>query len=91
MSDQELLGMIKVDLGISKTAYDTRLGQMIEAAKESIEEEGATLDLTSYNDAQIVVMYVEWMWRRRDTMEQMPRMLRYKLNNRILSEKMKND
>lgn len=91
MSDQELLEMIKVDLGISKTAYDTRLGQMIEAAKESIEEEGATLDLTSYNDAQIVVMYVEWMWRRRDTMEQMPRMLRYKLNNRILSEKMKND
>ena len=39
-------------------------------------------------DAQLVVMYAAWMWRRRDSQDGMPRMLRWALNNRIMSEKM---
>ena len=49
--------------------------------------EGATLDVSNLEDAQVVVMYSEWIWRRRDSGEGMPRMLRWALNNRILSEK----
>jgi hypothetical protein len=36
----------------------------------------------------LVVMYAAWLWRKRDNMEGMPRMLRYALNNRIFQEKM---
>ena len=52
-----------------------------------ITEEGATLDVDDLKDAQLVVMYSAWTWRRRDTGEGMPRMLRYALNNRVLGQK----
>lgn len=88
MTDAELLTMLKVDLGITASAYDARLTQYIGSARAEITREGATLDTTVLADAQLVVMYAAWMWRRRDNMDGMPRMLRYQLNNRIFSEKM---
>lgn len=89
MTDQDMLGALKVDLGITTTAYDTRLGQYIASAKAAIQAEGAqTLNTAgTLDDAQLVIMYAAWTWRRRDTMEGMPRMLRWKLNNRIMAEK----
>ena len=83
------LSMLKTDLGITTTAYDERLQQYLTSAQQMIEREGVkTLDLSSLEDAQLVVMYAAWMWRRRDSQDGMPRMLRWALNNRIMSEKM---
>ena len=86
-----MLQMLKTDLGITASAYDERLGQYLDAAQKRIVEEGVTLDTNDIGDMQIIVMYAAWMWRRRDTMEGMPRMLRYALNNRVFSEKMKEE
>ena len=86
-----MLQMLKTDLGITASAYDERLGQYLDAAQKRIAEEGVTLDTNDIGDMQIVVMYAAWMWRRRDTMEGMPRMLRYALNNRVFAEKMKEE
>ena len=83
-----MLQMLKTDLGITASAYDERLGQYLDAAQKRIAEEGVTLDTNDVGDMQIIVMYAAWMWRRRDTMEGMPRMLRYALNNRVFAEKM---
>lgn len=89
MEQQTMLAMLKVDLGIVTTAYDVRLGQLLSAAEAQITREGAVLNASgSIEDANIVIMYAAWMWRKRDTMEEMPRMLRWALNNRIFSEKM---
>ena len=83
-----ILSSLKVDLGIlNTTAYDTRLTEIIKSSFQMIEREGATLDVNKLEDAQLVVMYSAWMWRRRDSGEGMPRMIRYALNNRVLSEK----
>lgn len=83
------LSMLKTDLGITTTAYDARLQQYLTSAQQMIEREGVkTLNLSSLEDAQLVVMYAAWMWRRRDSQDGMPRMLRWALNNRIMSEKM---
>lgn len=89
MNDETLLAMLKIDLGIPSTAYDERLESIIEAAKAAIKKEGAsTLNTAdSIQDAQLVIMYSGWLWRRRDTMEAMPRMVRWALNNRIFGEK----
>ena len=62
-----------------------------DAAQKRSAEEGVTLDTNDIGDMQIIVMYAAWMWRRRDTMEGMPRMLRYALNNRVFAEKMKEE
>lgn len=86
-----LLTMLKTDLGIlTTTIYDTRLTQIILAAQRAIIAEGATtLDTTGSDalDADLTVKYAAWLWRRRDGMEGMPRMVRWLLNNRIFSEK----
>lgn len=85
---EQLLAMLKVDLRINTNAYDTRLTQYINSAKEMIGTEGVTLDTTDLEDAQLVVMYARWLWRNRDSGEGMPKMLRWTLNNRLFSEKM---
>lgn len=85
---ERLLGMLKTDLGITTTAYDSRLTQYLQTAKAEIQREGAIMDQTSVDDAQLIVMYAAWLWGRRDGMEGMPRMLRYTLNNRVFSRKM---
>ena len=83
-----ILASLKIDLGILRTtAYDSRLKEIIKSSFEMITREGATLDVSKQEDAQLVVMYSAWTWRRRDTGEGMPRMLRYQLNNRVLGEK----
>lgn len=83
-----LLTMLKVDLGITSNGYDTRLTQILETSEKAIIKEGAsTLDKTQLEDAQLIVMYAAWIWRRRNTGDGMPRMLRWSLNNRIFAEK----
>ena len=73
-----LMEMLKVDLGIMQTtAYDDRLSQCLQSAKQAIVEEGAS------NLDALIVMYAAWLWRKRDTLEGMPRMVRYALNNRV--------
>ena len=89
LQENTLLTMLKTDLGIrSTTAYDARLGQLLTAAQSAITQEGAsTLDASDPLDQQLIVVYAGWLWRRRDDVAGMPRMLRGMLNNRILAEK----
>lgn len=91
-----MLEMLKIDLGISTTAYDERLEQYLASAQAEIVREGIVFpDDLSAEDMQLVVMYAAWMWRRRDgetgkygSGGSMPRMLRYILNNRLFAQKM---
>lgn len=83
-----ILASLKVDLGIMRTtAYDERLTEIIKSSYKMIVAEGASLDVSQIEDAQLVVMYAAWTWRRRDTGEGMSRMLRLALNDRVLGEK----
>lgn len=92
LTSEDLLTMLKVDLGFTSSGQskiDTRLTQLLDAAeKEIIREGAATLDKTQIDDAQLIVMYAAWLWRKRDTQDGMPRMVRYAINNRVFSEKM---
>ena len=87
MNESTMLQMLKIDLGITTTAYDERLSQYLTSAKDAITAEGITLDDSVISDGNLVVMYAAWMWRKRDTSEGMPRMLRWQLNNRLFGEK----
>lgn len=87
MDENTMLEALKVDLGISTNAYDNRLRQYLQAAAEAIRTEGITLDLQSFQDSQLQIMYAAWLWRKRDSQDGMPRMLRWLMNNRLFSEK----
>lgn len=82
MEETTKLQMLKIDLGINTSAYDSRLTQYLASAKAEIEREGVTLT-DSDPDANLIIQYAAWMWRKRDTGEGIPRMIRWQINNRI--------
>lgn len=84
MNYESLLSSLKIDLGITTTAYDARLTEYLKRAGGEIEREGITLT-DSIDDQNLVIFYAEWLWRKRDTGEGIPRMLRWQLNNRLFS------
>ena len=84
MTEHEMMSLLKIALGIIGTAYDPQLGQLIAAAKDMIAREGVALT-DSIEDAQLVILYAAYLFRKRATNERMPRMLRWALNNRIFS------
>lgn len=87
MTDQELLTILKTDLQVSSPALDPYLSQLVEAARDFIAAEGISLT-SSYSDAMLVEMYAAYLYRRRrEENVQMPRMLRWALNNRLFSQK----
>ena len=87
--DAAILSMVKADLSLVTKAKDDYLYMLINAAREQIKREGITLT-DSVGDAQIVVMYAAYLFRKRAEdydAAGMPRMLRYALNNRLFAEK----
>lgn len=89
-----MLSMIKTDLRLSTDAYDARLGQFLESAKAEITREGYTFPETlTVEEMQIVCLKAEIAWKsaRGEITTDMQRMLRYKLNNLIFSQKMGGD
>ncbi len=84
MTQQELMTLLKIDLGIIGTAYDPQLEQLLSAAQSFITREGVILT-DSVEDAQLIIMYAAYLYRKRATDEGMPRMLRWAINNRIFS------
>ena len=88
MNTQELLANLKIDLGIVTTAYDQRLTALLDVAVKELEREGVTLSLSDgaysdISDANLVIEYASYLWRKRDSGEGMPRMLRWQINNRL--------
>lgn len=87
MVDEEILTALKVDLQISTDKMDIYLGKVIEAAKTYIQTEGIRLTC-SVGDGMLVEMYAAYLYRRRrEENIEMPRMLRWALNNRLFSQK----
>lgn len=92
MTAETMLTMLKIELMISpsNTAYDEYLTAKLDAAREFIIREGAaTLSPgTSAGDAQLVIGYAAFLHRQKSEKEaELPRWLRWALNNRIFSEK----
>lgn len=84
MTDADILVILKVDLQVSSTAIDQYLLSLIASAREYISAEGISLG-SSVGDAMLVEMYAAYLYRRRrEENVQMPRMLRWALNNRLL-------
>lgn len=88
MNDATMLTMLKTDLGITADVYDQRLEQFLGVAKKEIEREGVTLS-SSLEDSNLVIQYAGWLWRKRDTGEGLPRMIRWEINNRLFGKKEK--
>lgn len=107
MSNDVILTMLKQGLEIitdymdaeSKAAKDLELMQYVQTAEVYIEREGIVLE-DVVDDQMLVSMYAMWLYDKRKTtgskytsyyIQNMPRMLRYNLNNRLFAQKVKDD
>ena len=95
MTDEEILETFLLPDLEKLTVPETQrsfLLQLIASAKDQIAREGITLDLTAVDDCLTVSMYAAYLYRRRAAADNgMPRMLRYRLNNRLFAEKMESE
>ena len=74
----------------TKASKELELTQYIQSSVDYIEREGITLKYSDISDCLLVVMYAAWLYdKRKDGVAIMPRMLRYNLNNRLFSQKVK--
>lgn len=90
MTDSDILVILQADLNILNpdATRTAQLEQYIQAAKAFIEREGVELSTPySIEDGQLIEMYAAYLFRKRDNDTGMPRMLRWALNNRVISRK----
>lgn len=88
MTTDDKLIMLKSNLELSNNLRNQYLIQLLDVAETEIEREGITLN-ESIADINLVIMYAAYLYRsRNEDSVGIPRMLRYALNNRLLSEKM---
>ncbi len=87
MDALEQLTVLKLDLQLMHNAMDDYLCTLLDIAPQLIAREGICLT-DSPEDSYLIIMYAAYLYRNRAGNEQqMPRMLRYALNNRLLSQK----
>lgn len=102
MNSAAILLMLKANLEIATASHDTYLTQLIDTAYKYITQEGITIiktiteddyEIKDVGDCNLIVMYAAYLYRKRadEGAPQMPRMLRYALNNRLFAEKMKGE
>lgn len=78
----EIVEMIKLDIGIMSTARDFYFQQLAVATREELNARGARLDLNEIADKVLVADYAAWKYRHRETGEGMPEHIRQRLINR---------
>lgn len=89
MTDEQILVMLKSNLGMMTTTQDSYLMFLIESSKKNLAEMGITLDLNESDDINLVVMHAAYLFRKRaEDNPGMPRMLQFAIHNRLFSEKM---
>lgn len=88
MDDASRLALLKANVSaIGSTIYDDLLNPLLTSAKSMIEREGLTLDMDSTEDNNMIVGYATWLFQQREQPDmQMPRWLRYALNNKVLQQ-----
>lgn len=93
MDDQSRLSLLKANVSaIGSTLYDDLFTSLLTSAKSMIEREGITLDLEAVEDNNLIVGYATWLFQQREQPDmQMPRWLRYNLNNKALQQKAVSD
>ena len=88
MTSEDKLVLLKQDLQMLTSANDDFLKSLILTAETAIQREGITLVDGDMDIDMAVVQYAAYLFRKRASNETtMPRFLRWRLNNILMSQK----
>lgn len=88
MTDAQLLQLFKLQIQILTDAFDSYLQQILSAREDMIAREGIVADSSS-EYYQILLMQAAYLYNKRDTGEGEPRSLRYRKNNLLFAQKIR--
>jgi hypothetical protein len=89
MDDQTkatLLGLLKLDLGITHSLRDAYFNNLLESSQNEIERTGITLEYTIVDDQMLTADYAAWTYRHRQENIPLSRNLQIRINNRIIKK-----
>lgn len=84
---EQVLILVKLDLGISGAKRDDYLLHFISAAKSELDTKGVHLDLDDTADAMLLSDYVAWNYRHRTENLPLAKNISLRINNRIVKER----
>ena len=84
---EQVLILVKLDLGISGDKRDKYLLHAISAANSEFEKKGVHLDLEDAADAMLLSDYVAWHYRHRTENLPLAKNIALRINNRIIRER----
>lgn len=88
MTDAELLTCTKQDLQLMTYANDTLITNLIAMAKKAIATEGIVLTPGNIEHDMLIVQYAAYLFRGRAAENtEMPRFLRWQMNNVLFTQK----
>lgn len=89
MDNQTRLTLLKANIGaLGSTIYDDLLTNLLDSSVSRIGVEGISLDTSAAEDNNLIIGYATWLFQQREQPDmQMPRWLRYALNNKLMHQK----
>ena len=86
MATNTALTLLRAELGcISRTLptdMAALLQQKLDSAESTLADKGIIIDESLPKDMDLLVSYAAWLYRKRESGDELPRMLRYAINNR---------
>lgn len=88
MTKEDKLKILKQDLQMLTSSNDSFLSSLLDTAATAIQREGITLVENDMDIDMAVIQYAAYLFRKRASNEtEMPRFLRWRLNNILFSQK----
>ncbi|MDX8291422.1 hypothetical protein SLL00_16550 [Metabacillus indicus] len=83
---ENLLALLKLDLGITHTLRDAYFLTLIQSAQQEIERTGIVLDYANVGDQMLTVDYAAWSYRKRQEDVPLSKNLKLRMNNRLIQK-----
>ncbi|MFW5670158.1 MAG: hypothetical protein ACOCM4_13135 [Acetivibrio ethanolgignens] len=81
---EQILELLKSDLGISHSKRDNYLKKLIENSKYELEAKGIKLDTENVEDMILISDYTAWTYRKRTEDIGMSQNLTFRIRNRVV-------
>ncbi len=88
---EQVLRLLKLDLGIKSTARDDYYKAFLQSNANELGGSGVKLDLSKDEDMMLLSDYCAWLIRHKETGEEMPKHLERRINNRKIRGRAKAD
>lgn len=84
---QNVLSLLKLDLGISHNMRDAFFIQLLKGSTKELEAKGINLDLAQADDQMLLSDYAAWCYRKRQEDVPLANNIQHRIRNRIIKER----